>query len=411
MTLMQLALSGAGPVAIVDRVAEITALPAALVDAAGAVTHVAGDAPEGLDDAVHAAVPALRRWGDTVALIAADPPVREHVFAGTRLHGVVSPIPSRDGVSGFLVVAGPEGRLDQMARLAVARAASACAIEVDRERAVTETRERVEGEFVESLLNGTYSSDDAVLERGRRLGVDLSSTLVVVVLRGGRGSRDWEETALRAARNTVSRRDASALVAAHQGGVCAVLLDAHAGAESATARLAEAVRAECARATGDATTCAGIGRAGAGAASVRASYREAEQALAMGRKVLGAGITSSFSHLGLHRLLFALAQHPELSDFYADTVGPLLAYDARTGGDLMATLNAFFACHGSPTETAQRLHLHRNTVLYRLRRIEEVGNLSLDDAGTRLNLHLCLRIRDVVQLSEATHAASRRVAS
>ncbi|HYL71584.1 MAG TPA: helix-turn-helix domain-containing protein, partial [Candidatus Dormibacteraeota bacterium] len=312
---------------------------------------------------------------------------------------------------GFLLIAGQEGKLDQVGRVAVARAASACAIEVDRERAVTETRERVEGEFVESLLHGTYTSDDAAHERARRLGVDLNSSLAVVVLRGARVAAGWEETALRIARNTLSRREETALIAVHQGAVCMVLLGAGEAGEASTARLAETVRAECARTTGDAATSAGIGRASAGAAAVRASFREAEQALAMGRKVLGAGLTSSFSHLGLHRLLFALAQHPELADFYEDTVGLLVAYDERTGGELMATLNAFFACHGSPTETAQQLHLHRNTVLYRLRRIEEVGNLNLDDPGTRLNLNLCLRIRDVLQVSGGHLAAAERRAA
>ena len=70
----------------------------------------------------------------------------------------------------------------------------------------------------------------------------------------------------------------------------------------------------------------------------------------------------------------------------------------------MATLDAFFESNGSPTETAQRLKLHRNTVLYRLRRIEEVGKLRLDDPATRLNLHLCLRIRDVLQAGAARGA-------
>jgi hypothetical protein len=43
-------------------------------------------------------------------------------------------------------------------------------------------------------------------------------------------------------------------------------------------------------------------------------------------------------------------------------------------------------------------------VLYRLRRIEEVGHLRLDDPATRLNLHLCLRIRDVIQAGAARGA-------
>jgi hypothetical protein len=48
---------------------------------------------------------------------------------------------------------------------------------------------------------------------------------------------------------------------------------------------------------------------------------------------------------------------------------------------------------------AALLHLHRNTVLYRLRRIEEIGHLRLDDPEVRLNLHLCLRVREVLQAS------------
>lgn len=412
MALMQLALSGAGTAAIVDRLADITGLTSVWIDARGAVAHASGAAAAEIGGALEAEIAALRRWGDTVALIAADPPVREMELEGSALHSLASPIPTRDGVGGFVAVVGPEKRLDQLARLAVARAASACAIELDRERAVTETREHLEGEFVESLLSGTYSSEDAAAERANRLGVELAGTVFVIALRGARNDPAWEETALRAARNTIARRNTRALVASHQGAVCAiVLVDGEADADAVTSRLAEAVRSDCARATGDASTAAGIGRAGTGAAAVRASYREADQALAMGRRVLGAGITSSFTNLGLHRLLFALAQHPELSDFFEETVGPLVAYDERTGAELMSTLNAYFACHGSPTDTAQRLHLHRNTVLYRLRRIEEVGHLDLSNASTRLNLHLCLRIRDVMQVGGRQHPSEGRVAS
>src|SRR5207249_7760508 len=95
-------------------------------------------------------------------------------------------------------------------------------------------------------------------------------------------------------------------------------------------------------------------------------------------------------------LLFAVAPHPELSDFLRDTVGELVAYDERNRAGLMTTLEAFFASNGLPTETAQRLKVHRNTVLYRLRRIEEIGRLKLDQPASRLDLHLCLRIRDVL---------------
>ena len=397
--LMELALGGAGAAAIVERVAEITGLAGIWLDAHGAIRHTVGDESSDAARIAREQSGALRRWGDTIAVLAADPPVREFDSGAAGMSLLASPIPGRQGVGGYVAVVGPVSQLDQLARMAVSRAASACAIELDRERAVTETRDRLEGEFIESLLSGTYTSEDGALERARRLGVDLAAPYAVISVRGGRSDPSFENASLRAVRSLVTHRKLLALVSTHAAAVCVILL-LEGGDEASTARVVESIRAECERVTADPATSLGVGRPHAGVAGVRLSFREAEQALAMGRRVLGPGRAVSFADLGLHRLLFAVANQPELSDFYQDTVGALLAYDSRTGGDLMATLDAFFACHGSPTETAQRMHLHRNTVLYRLRRIEEIGGLKLDDAGTRLNLHLCLRIGDVLHVSE-----------
>jgi sugar diacid utilization regulator len=236
------------------------------------------------------------------------------------------------------------------------------------------------------------------MERAGRLGVDLDQQFSVIALRG-RKTLDlgWEEGALRAVRNVIAHREANGLIAAHDGAVCAVITVDDTTPDGAIGRLAEAMRSQCALVIGDPGVSAGMGRANRGATGVRMSYREAEHGLAMGRRLLGPGKAVSFADLGLHRVLFAVAQLSEVTDFYRDVVGELLAYDERSGADLMATLEAYFASNGSPTETAQRLHLHRNTVLYRLRRIEEIGKLRLDDPTARLNLHLCLRIRDVLQ--------------
>ena len=395
-SLMELAMAGASPAAIIDRLADITTLVAVWQDESGEVRHAAGADGDAAASALHAAASALTRWGDTITVLAADPPVREFSLDGAELSSLTSPIPARVGVGGFVSVVGDENALDQVARLAVARAASACAIELDRERAVVETRDRLEGECIESLLGGSYSSEQAVSERARRLGVDLSTRFVVVALRGSRPlDVPWQEAALRAARNVMTRRDHAGLVAPHEGAVSVLLSVGDAG-DDTVERIAITLRDESAQVSGDTGVALGLGRPHTGAAGVRTSYREAEHALAMGRSVLGAGRAVSFAHLGLHRLLFAMAQHPELLDFYRDSVGELVSYDERNGADLMSTLEAYFAAHGSPTDTAQRLGVHRNTVLYRLRRIEEIGRLRLDDPAARLNLHLCLRIREVL---------------
>jgi purine catabolism regulator len=400
--LMELALAGAGMPAIVDRLAEITGKAVVWQDLDGTVRHASpGARADALLQALEADSAAVRRWAESVAMLASDPPVHELKLGTSGLARLVSPVPVRDGIGGLISVIAPETELDQVARLAVARAASACAIELDRERAVRRARDELEGEFVESLLAGTYSSEEAMRERAERLGFDLDGTTAVLVARveGPADSGRARHQLLRGGHGWIQRRASGALCTV-RGGVLAAVVPLQGEGDAATLqRLATDLRMECAGAVGSEQVSVGAGRPKAGITGVRASYREADQALTMGSRLFGGGRVVGFGDLGLYRLLYALQGHPELREFFDDQVRPLLDYDRRTGAGMMRTLDAFFRCHGSPTEMAALLHLHRNTVLYRLRRIEEIGRLRLDDPETRLNLHLCLRVREVLLAS------------
>ncbi len=401
--LTELALGGAGMPAIVERLAEITERAVAWQDLEGTVRHASTGAQQPVVlEALEADHAAVRRWAESVALLASDPPVHEFRLGSSGLARLVSPVPVRDGIGGLVSVIAPEAELDQVARLAVARAASACAIELDRERAVRSARDEMEGEFVESLLAGTYSSEDVVRQRAERLGFDLDEGTAVLVARLD-GAPDTSSRVrhqlLVAGQGWIRRRAPGALCTVRGGALAAVVTHQEPIESAALRRLAADLRLECAGAVGSDAVSVGLGRPKPGIAGVRASYREADQALTMGTRLFGSGRVVSFGELGLYRLLYALQGHSELRDFYDDQVRALLEYDKRTGAGLMLTLEAFFRSHGSPTEMAHTLHLHRNTVLYRLRRIEEIGRLRLDDPEVRLNLHLCLRVREVLQAS------------
>jgi len=401
--LVELALGGAGMPAIVERLAEITGHAVAWQDLDGTVRHVSAGAqvPAVLESLARDHAP-VRRWAESVTLLASDPPVHEFKMGSGGLARLTSPVPVRDGIGGLVSVIAPEAGLDQVARLAVARAASAFAIELDRERAVRSARDELEGEFVESLLAGTYSSEDVVRERAERLGFDLDRGTVVMLARvdaGPDASPRNRHQLMLAGHGWIKRRAPGALCTVRGGALAAVVPLQETDESPAVRRLAADLRMECAGAVGSDQVSVGVGRAKPGIGGVRASYREADQALTMGTRLFGPGRVIGFGELGLYRLLYALQGHAELRDFYDDQVRSLLEYDRRTGAGLMQTLEAFFRCHGSPTEMASLLHLHRNTVLYRLRRIEEIGRLRLDNPEVRLNLHLCLRVREVLQAS------------
>jgi len=72
----------------------------------------------------------------------------------------------------------------------------------------------------------------------------------------------------------------------------------------------------------------------------------------------------------------------------------LLAHDGS--GVLAGTLETYLDCCGDATRTAARLNVHRSTLYYRLGRIETVTGAQLRDGGTRLSLHVGVKLRRVL---------------
>lgn len=88
-------------------------------------------------------------------------------------------------------------------------------------------------------------------------------------------------------------------------------------------------------------------------------------------------------------LLARLARSPEVESF-ATLVRPLADHDRGRRGDLVRTLRVYFACGANASEAADRLFLHRNSLLYRLSRAEALTGLDFKDPRVRLALELGL---------------------
>jgi purine catabolism regulator len=126
---------------------------------------------------------------------------------------------------------------------------------------------------------------------------------------------------------------------------------------------------------------------------VREAVRAAEIAASMPR----GPTTLHFARLGALRLIFHLADNPELRAFQRDALGPLEASDVSRRSEFVRTLDAFLRAGGNHMRAARDLHVHRNTLIYRLERIQELlGGADLEDPETRLNLQLALKIRSAL---------------
>jgi hypothetical protein len=86
-----------------------------------------------------------------------------------------------------------------------------------------------------------------------------------------------------------------------------------------------------------------------------------------------------------------LSNSPEISSrLVGQTLGGLLALPQDEREVLLDTLSAFLASDGSPTRAADELYCHRNTVMHRLRRIEQVTGRKVADPRARLQWQLAL---------------------
>lgn len=123
------------------------------------------------------------------------------------------------------------------------------------------------------------------------------------------------------------------------------------------------------------------------------ALREALHArdLAHGRP--GALHVVTASEVTSHVALLAAVPDAVRRAFAASVLDPVLAYDAHTGAGLVETVEAFLACSGSWSRTAERLHLHVNTVRYRIGRVEELTNRDLSTLADRVDVYLALRAR------------------
>ncbi len=95
----------------------------------------------------------------------------------------------------------------------------------------------------------------------------------------------------------------------------------------------------------------------------------------------------------MESLLGKLSRSADLAPFRA-LVEPLLAYDQERRSDLVRTLKVYFAASANAREAADRLFLHRNSLLYRLARVEKLTGLDLKDPQARLALQLGLLVVD-----------------
>ena len=135
----------------------------------------------------------------------------------------------------------------------------------------------------------------------------------------------------------------------------------------------------------------GVGRAATDGDSIASSITEAREACRVAELKGGSERCVAIDEVASHSLLLALADRRVVAGFQALLLQPLIQYDDRHRSQLVETLRVYLdsACHSG--DAAARLHLHVNTLRYRLARIEELTGRDLSSMEDRVDFFLGLR--------------------
>ncbi|NOZ05068.1 MAG: hypothetical protein GXP41_01770 [Chloroflexi bacterium] len=341
----------------------------------------------------------IRRWAaDGIASLKAAhslEPVHSQIAGIKDWAGWQAPVTVGHHIVTAIALADKRPALDEFSQLAVSQAALAWSQRLEEERSAVLARSNVREEFIRQLAARSRNAQGTIFRLARLLDYALEEEQWAIVFATtvsdhstGPQWQSVEQIALRCAEekgwNMLSGCVSNRLI----------LLGHSPEAPGVTAirQLAEETRNTATHHMTTPLFC-GIGRSQVGVEGLYSALRQAEESLDWGRRLFSsAGGVLTANDVAMYRLLYDLRGSQEAYGFYRATLGPLAQYDQKHGTELLPSLETYLRYHGNISQAAKALHVHRNTLIYRLKRVGEISGMDLDEAETRLALQIALRL-------------------
>ncbi|WP_046215797.1 PucR family transcriptional regulator [Paenibacillus wulumuqiensis] len=249
-------------------------------------------------------------------------------------------------------------------------------------------------ELFRRLLNGRFPSEQEAAEQAREAGIELPDAGYVLVMEQG-GQQDtsgWYDRVVQASAeyavkihlqlpepnrlillcgmNGPFRSDHSAELSARIGLIIT--------------RLRQLLPVE--------GLCYAAGEGFSSVLHIQRSYRQARELITLHQHLPETRVLHYYPDAGFYRYLNAMHREAEQFPVSWGPIDRLAAYDQEHNSNLLQTLAVFLDHDSDAKQAAAQLHVHTNTLNYRLRRIAEVGQVNLDSMAEKVTLYLELKL-------------------
>ncbi|GAF63335.1 putative transcriptional regulator [Bacillus sp. TS-2] len=286
-------------------------------------------------------------------------------------------------------------------------AATSIALWLSRENAIEETELRLRSDFVAELARGYISKYEQAVSRSQILGYQLQIPYVCILCfpegldilydkkrqKEHYSQEQWKNSMFRYieeelffAGKTLERQ----LMITREGDKLIIYLEIQHQTEHEYATdFLDHVDRRMRHLIPEISITWGIGRRIATFKHYHESYQQANRSLKIGRSK-GTRRTW-YEQTKLDRVLLQLLEKEEMREIVIETIEPLVHYDEERQMDLIGTFIAFNQFRGNVSQTARSLNLHRQSLLYRLRKIETLTQLSLNNPEHLFLLDLSIK--------------------
>ncbi len=330
----------------------------------------------------------------------------EGVGSGVQVYPVVA----SHRIGAFLAVVKDSGDFSEYDRIILHNVVTVTALELVKKKAVAETEKRLAGDFFDELI----ASDLYEEEIARRLaffGLEPQSPHLIVLVdidvqegeeaaeRGEAAAQDVKERLHWTVDEFMARHDLLGISASRSDSVV-VLVQPGKMDTKEIIRLAGELQAVIAEMLPEISVSVGIGRPHRQLIDLRQSYYEASYAIKI-RKLKGEPrVIASFDDLGSYGLLLGLQDTLSLEVFYDSVLGKLQDYDEQNSSDLVKSLACFLEANGHWGDAAEKLYVHRHTLRYRMKRVEEITGRDLNQSQDRMEFWLALKAKELIDQSK-----------
>jgi len=306
--------------------------------------------------------------------------------------------------TGYLIIIGEVEKTDRLTSLTIEQATNVISFSLLKENALRQQERSVRNDFFLHFLDGTFSSQDEII--GRAAEFSLQNNNRYICAAGIIDDTDLHPTyAQRHAKvddiyDFIEGEVSELVPRIHfftKGESCILLfeiqenvVDQHAVLD-VLRQLQDRVNWYC-----ENTISFGVSNICHNFLHVKNAFKEAADALSHGQLSKKTEYIHTYQTKDLMELL-RLIPYDDLKNYYNFALSGFTGSKTEEESSLLETLSVYLETHCQISETAKRLFVHRNTVVYRIEKCEEILGKSLKDSETTLQIRLALRIRRLLE--------------